>query len=61
MLGILKIKSLKRVDSKFKAANIQSDLWEACKIINRHLKSGRRLSKCKEELIEAGLKEFARL
>jgi hypothetical protein len=58
MLGILKIKNLKKVPSS-KMMNDQ--LKEACDIIDNHLSSGRRISKCRQELIEAGLKEFAKL
>jgi hypothetical protein len=53
ILGLLKVKDLEEI--------INLNNKKAQKIINKHLHSGRRLSKCKEELIEAGLKEFAKL
>jgi hypothetical protein len=52
VLGLLKIKDLKKVEMDNKIVE---------EIINRNLNSGRRLSKCKQELIEAGLQEFAKL
>jgi hypothetical protein len=57
MLGILKIENLKFV--KYKGQN--ETMKKVVNILNSHLTSGRRLSKCREELIEAGFKEFARL
>jgi hypothetical protein len=52
VLGLMKVKELK---------SIIIDNKEVEKIINKHLRSGKRISKCKEELIEAGLQEFAKL
>jgi hypothetical protein len=57
ILGILKIKNLNDVSTK----DLWDELKEAVDIINKHLETGRRVSKCKQELIEAGLKEFAKL
>jgi hypothetical protein len=58
ILGILLIKNLDQI------WGIHGDLQvkpEWLDIINKHLKSGRRLRKCKQELEDAGLKEFAKL
>jgi hypothetical protein len=57
ILGLLKVKNLKECPT----GNFHNDLLEAIKIINKHLKSGRRLSKCKQELEDKGLKEYAKL
>jgi hypothetical protein len=61
ILSILNIKNLKQIsqvnDNDFRS----NDLEDAIQIINKHLKSSRRISKCKEELIEAGFKEYAKL
>jgi hypothetical protein len=46
--------------SNLKKLNVHGNL-EWVKIINKHLASGKRISKCREELIEAGLKEYAKL
>jgi hypothetical protein len=58
ILGLLKIQKLRYVDL---LGYNKEPLNTAIGIINNHLTSGRRLSKCREELIEAGLKEFAKL
>jgi hypothetical protein len=57
VLGMIKIKNLKNVF----AGSSSGELKLAIIIINQHLRSGRRISKCRQELIEAGLKEFAKL
>jgi len=53
MLGILKIKKLDRIHFNFNR--------KVRDIINKHLESDRDILACQEELIEAGLKEYARL
>jgi hypothetical protein len=58
VLGLLKVKHLSKFDT---VQTIPQELTNLKEIINRHLKLGRRLSKCKQELIEAGLKEYAKL
>jgi hypothetical protein len=57
LLGIFKFKNIQN----FYTYNKDNNVEEAFKIINKHLKSGRRLRKCKQELEDAGLKEFAGL
>jgi 5'-3' exonuclease len=59
ILGVLKIKELEGLVPP--SRDEYKNLKEACLIVNKHLRSSRRLNKCKEELIEAGLKEFANL
>jgi hypothetical protein len=56
ILGILKIKKLKECAWFVSGKNDE----QAFEILSKHFVS-RRLSKCREELIEAGLKEFAKL
>ena len=58
ILGTLKVKKLIKIDT---IGHQDSKLREAIKIINSHLKSGRNINKCKSELIEAGLEEYAQL
>jgi len=57
-LGILRIKKLTHVINNSFAID---SLKRTVTIINKHLESGRNIWKCKEELIEAGLKEYAKL
>jgi hypothetical protein len=59
VLSLLKIKNLEFVG--YNDANVNVDFIEAMKIINEHLNGSRRINKCKEELIEAGYKEYAKL
>ena len=59
LLGILKIEGLDNgLEIPYDATN---ELRAAAIIINRHLKSGRNINKCKSELKEAGLEEYAQL
>ena len=59
LLGILKIEGLANgLEIPYDATN---ELRAAAIIINRHLKSGRNINKCKSELKEAGLEEYAQL
>ena len=57
MLGILKIKNLQEIRN----FNLTGDLENSARIINKYLDSGRNINKCKSELIEAGLEEYAQL
>ena len=52
VLGLLKVKDLKEV---------KMDNKEVEEILNKHLKSGRNINKCKSELKDAGLEEYAQL
>jgi hypothetical protein len=64
ILGILKIKELTDIHTNpvtGSFGSIEGDLLEAAEIINKHLQGARRINKCREELIEAGLKEYAKL
>lgn len=56
VLGLLLIKNLSQIifEHDQKSANVQN-------IINRHLESNRDINSCQEELIDAGLAQFARL
>jgi hypothetical protein len=55
------IKSKKFSNLKELRVTGNSELKKACDIINRHLKSGRDVTDCIDELIEAGLKQYAKL
>ena len=57
-LSFLKIHNLRFVQT---LGSLTLSHIPAAKIINRHLKSGRNINKCKSELIEAGLEEYAQL
>ena len=57
ILGILKIQNLRSVSNSKR----EIPLYEAIKIINKHLSSGKNINKCKSELKEAGLEEYAQL
>ena len=52
VLGLMKVKDLKEVNM---------DIMEVEEILNKHLKSGRNFNKCKSELKDAGLEEYAQL
>lgn len=58
MLGILKIKAVKYVEITG-ATNPLAH--KAVAIINKHLQEHRNIHECQEEMIEAGLKEYAKL
>lgn len=59
ILGIYRIKGLvKGINGRF--VDRQSDLGRALEIMNKHW-SGRDIMECQEELIQSGLREFARL
>jgi hypothetical protein len=60
ILGLLKIQNLKNVSVTIWGTEV-TKLVEAIRIINNHLNGSRRINKCKQELIEAGLKEYAKL
>ena len=57
ILGLLLIKKLKAINIDL----LTDDLLEASKIINKHLSLDRDVIDCQEELISAGLKEYAKL
>ena len=59
MLGLLKIKTLKKLffDANFNVNS--SEFHAAFKIIKYHFDNGRNLLACQEELIDAGLKDYA--
>ena len=57
MLGLIKVQNLERVY----CANATGGFLEAINIICHHLNFDRNINKCKSELIEAGLEEFAKL
>jgi len=65
ILSLLKIKKLEIVvyvaNSLKPWENNTTDFNNALAILNRHLMGNRDILACQEELIEAGLKEFARL
>jgi hypothetical protein len=54
-LQFFKIKKLKKVEITTEGNDIL--MW-ALSIVNKHLLGSRRVTKCREELIDAGLKEF---
>lgn len=58
ILGLLKIKNLKIV---LIDGTPKPDLEKAVKIINKHLASGRNIRKCKAELEDTGLDDYAQL
>jgi hypothetical protein len=58
LLSMLLVKDLERVGTTFQASKAQ---WNAANIITAHLKSGRDIIDCKEELMNAGYKEYAKL
>ena len=63
VLGILKIKNLIEV-LVVNERNIilpNEDFHRVAEMLNHHLHSGKNINKCKSELIEAGLEEFAQL
>jgi hypothetical protein len=60
ILGLLKVKELQGIHIDDENGS-PDEFLRAISIINNHLKSGRRLTKCREELIEAGLKDYAKL
>jgi hypothetical protein len=55
------IKSKKFSSLREVTCNNSGDLKKACVIITRHLKFGRDVADCIDELIEAGLKQYAKL
>lgn len=57
ILGLLRINKLQHAI----VHSNQGRLAETISIINKHLRGDRNIHTCQEELIEAGLKEFARL
>lgn len=61
MLGVLKIKNLKRIGFLTDTGAYPEIVWKATKIINNHLKSNRNIRKCQAELEDAGLEEYAQL
>ena len=58
ILGLLKIKNLSEVSL---GVTNDKQLQPAIEIINKHLKFGRNIRKCKAELEEAGLEQYAQL
>jgi hypothetical protein len=63
-LGLLKIPSLKSIDISVADLNKhkpKTGITKMMHIINKHLVGDRDIIACQEELIEAGLKEFAKL
>jgi hypothetical protein len=61
ILGILKIKNLDMVQFMISGGSMNLEYCKPFNIVNKHLESGRRLSKCKQELEDAGFKEYAKL
>ena len=57
ILGLLKIKNLEIVSSS--GIDASDDDWKAVKIINKYLDSNRNINKCRAELEDAGLEEYA--
>ena len=58
ILGLLKIKSLK--EFVFFTSEDEIDV-KAFSIVKKHFESGKNIRKCRAELIEAGLEEYAQL
>lgn len=58
ILGVMFIKGLKKIEFLSAAVFEQK---EAERIINKHLKGDRNVHACQEELIDAGLSEYAKL
>lgn len=63
MLGLLKVKGLKKVtfDEDEVSEHQIPELAKACEIITKHLNSDRNLIKCQKELYDNDLDEFAEL
>jgi hypothetical protein len=61
VLGLLLIPKLEVITLDNKDKIDKPAFLTAMQIINKHLSSGKRRSKCKQELEDAGLKEFAKL
>ena len=59
VLGLLKIQNLTGI--QFDDIHEVDKLTEVQSIINKHLKAGRNINKCKSELKDAGLEEYAQL
>ena len=59
ILGLLLIPELKFIG--YSKGNASSSCYDAIEIINKHLEGDRNVIACQRELIQAGLKEFARL
>lgn len=58
ILGVLKIRNLLFIDA---ATNSNTPLYNAISIINKHLRSGKNINKCRAELEDNGLEEYAQL
>jgi hypothetical protein len=58
LLSLLKVKSL---ESIFTWSGVDKNLSKAFDIIKKNLDEGRDIADCMDELIEAGLKEYAKL
>jgi len=61
MLGILKIKGLEKLDKIQHGIFATPDFNKAYSIVNEHLSGNRNILECQEELIDAGLKDYAEL
>lgn len=60
ILGLLKIEKLNNISTSF--ANVRNnELEKAVKIVNSYLKTDRNILKCQKELIQNGLKDYAKL
>ena len=64
VLGLMKVQGLKKIQAlQFELTNTLRYPAQSAmaRIINKHLKSGKNINKCKSELKEAGLEEYAQL
>lgn len=60
LLGILRIKDLRNTKNQLDSHS-NTRTKAACEIINKHLNSGKDILDCQEDLIDAGLTEYAKL
>ena len=61
ILGLLQINKLERVFIESNGQTANPDLYSACEIVTKYLQGSRDILDCQEELIDAGLKDFAKL
>ena len=61
VLGLLLIDGLEEVSFESFSIGADAAKHKVAQIINKHLKNGRDVFACQEELIEAGLDEYAQL
>jgi hypothetical protein len=61
LLRLLKIPKLKKFTWYMTATTHNSKLHQALKIVEKHFRNDKDIAECMDELIEAGLKEYAKL